>query len=76
MHSERVRSISVKMFGLVVFSQIMYRCASTNFIAINIRYRQIFSGGYRTKMKIWSENFSHASGAQKKVFRRGGTENR
>ena len=43
-------------------------------------------GGYRTKMKIWSENFSCASGAQKKgfpnfspaagFFRRGGTENR
>ena len=34
-----------------------------------IRYRQIFSGGggeYRTKMKTWSENFSRASGAQKR----------
>ena len=47
-----------------------------------------FSGGrgYRSKMKNWSENFSRASGAQKKgfpnfspaagFFRRGGTENR
>ena len=39
---------------------------------ISIRFRQIFSGGYRTKMKIWSENFLRASGAQKKgsqIFR-------
>ena len=47
---------------------------------------KFFQGGYRTKMKIRSENFSRASGAQKKgfpnfspaagFFRRGGTENR
>ena len=47
---------------------------------------KFFQGGYRTKMKIWSENFSRASGVQKKgfpnflpaaaFFRRGGTENR
>ena len=47
---------------------------------------KFFQGGYLTKMKIRSENFSRASGAQKKgfpnfspaagFFRRGGTENR
>ena len=51
-----------------------------------ICYHQIFSWGYQTKMKIWSEIFSHTSGVQKKVFpnfspaagffRRGATENR
>ena len=33
---------------------------------------KFFQGGYRTKMKIWSENFSRASGAQKRdsqIFR-------
>ena len=29
---------------------------------VTIRYRQIFSGGCRTKMKNWSENFLRASG--------------
>ena len=29
---------------------------------------KFFQGGYRTKMKNWSENFSRASGAQKKGF--------
>ena len=33
---------------------------------------KFFQGGYRTKMKIWSENFSPAAG----FFRCGGTENR
>ena len=47
---------------------------------------KFFQGGYRTKMKIWSENFPRASGTQKKgfanfspaagFFRCGGTENR
>ena len=51
-------------------------CQSVFFsLPVSIRYRQIFSGGYRTKMKIWSDEneklvgkFSRASGAQKKGF--------
>ena len=30
---------------------------------------KFFQGGYRTKMKNWSEKFSRASGTQKKGFR-------
>ena len=46
--------------------QLVILCLKYTPTAHTIRYRQIFSGGYRTKMKIWSENFLRAYSAQKR----------
>ena len=86
LHNRCSANCEITKFKLHLYYNLICHCQSLH--VKSIRYRQIFSGGgaYRTKMKIWSENFSRTSGTQKRAskifhlrwpfFHRGGTENR
>ena len=46
----------------------LFRVIFPEILSVPYVIAKFFQGGYRTKMKIWSENFLRASGAQKKGF--------